>query len=39
VWQILAQDRPRKQASGMPGGCPVYELSAMCEPTDTGALH
>eukprot|EP00283_Hemiselmis_rufescens_P007597 CAMPEP_0173423268 /NCGR_PEP_ID=MMETSP1357-20121228/3641_1 /TAXON_ID=77926 /ORGANISM="Hemiselmis rufescens, Strain PCC563" /LENGTH=66 /DNA_ID=CAMNT_0014386363 /DNA_START=94 /DNA_END=294 /DNA_ORIENTATION=- len=26
-------------ARGMPGDCPVFELSAMCEPTDTGARH
>jgi len=37
--QVLASDRPRKQANDMPGGCPVFELDAACIPTDTGALH
>mmetsp|Transcript_98012 Transcript_98012/g.143489 ORF Transcript_98012/g.143489 Transcript_98012/m.143489 type:complete len:89 (+) Transcript_98012:17-283(+) len=37
--QVLASDRPRQAASGMPGGCPVYELSAACIPTDTGSMH
>ncbi|EKX44395.1 hypothetical protein GUITHDRAFT_153037 [Guillardia theta CCMP2712] len=37
--QILASDRTRAGANGMPGGCPVFELSAYCIPSDTGALH
>merc|ERR1712216_761162 len=37
--QVLASDRPRKEANAMPGGCPVFELSSACIPTDTGALH
>ena len=37
--QVLASDRPREEANGMPGGCPVFELSSACIPTDTGALH
>mmetsp|Transcript_7524 Transcript_7524/g.11885 ORF Transcript_7524/g.11885 Transcript_7524/m.11885 type:complete len:84 (-) Transcript_7524:1238-1489(-) len=36
--EILAHRAPAR-ATGMPGGCPVFELSADCIPTDTGAVH